>query len=97
MKHRIGHYLLKFKYIIALAVFFVMTGFVGETSWVNRLKCKEDIARLENEIAEQRRQFKADSVQLLKMKSDPEMIRQVAHERYFMKTSDEDVYIIYDK
>ena len=97
MKHPIRHYLSKFKYIIALVIFIVSIGFIGEHSITERLKRKQEIATLQGKIAEQQRKFEEDNRILEELKSDPDAVRRVAREKYFMKRSNEDVFIIEDE
>lgn len=96
MKHPFRHYLSKFKYVIALVVFAVFIGFIGENCIMERIKNKEEIATLERKIAAKKSEFVADSLKLAELKSDPEAIRTAAREQYYMKQPNEDVYIIYD-
>ena len=97
MKHPVRHYLSKFKYFIALAIFFVSIGFIGEHSITERIKRKQEIATLQSKIAEQQRKFEEDHHELELLKSDPDAVRRVAREKYFMKRSNEDVFIIEDE
>lgn len=97
MKHPIRHYLSKFKYIIALGIFVFTTGFVGETCVVERIKNKEVIAKLEKEIAELEQTKSANMAMLQELQDNPDALRRVAREKYYMKQVDEDVYIIADE
>lgn len=90
------HLLFKIKYLIAFVVFALCITFLGESSLVNRLEQKREIARLKSEIDEQQRHFDADHEELIRLKRDPEAVRQVARERYYMKTVDEDIFVIED-
>lgn len=74
-----------------------MIGFVGEHSLVDRIAQKNKIAQLEREIDIQIEQFQSDKEKLNKLKNDPEAVKQVAHEMYYMKTADEDVFVIEDE
>ncbi len=97
MKHPVRHYLSKFKYIIALGIFVFTTGFVGETCVVERIKNKEIIAKLEKEIAELEQTKSANMAMLQELQDNPDALRRVAREKYYMKQADEDVYIIADE
>lgn len=97
MKHPVRHYLSKFKYLIALGIFVFTIGFVGESCVVERIKNKEEIARLEKEIAELQQTESANMAMLQELQDDPDALRRVARERYYMKQADEDVYIIADE
>ena len=97
MNHPVRHYLSKFKYIIASAVFVVSLCFIGEHSCVERRKRSAEIVELKSKIAEQQRRFAEDKAQLDELKKNPEAVRRVAREKYYMKTSNEDVFIIEDE
>jgi len=97
MQHSVRHYLFKLKWIIAPLVFIVFVGFVGENCLLQRWEQKKEIARLKNEIDEQNRKFERDRVTLDNLKNNPDAMKEVARERYLMKTSDEDIYVIQDE
>lgn len=90
------HILFKIKYFVAFVIFAVSITFLGESSLVNRLSQKREIARLKSEIDTQKRRFDADHEELIRLKHDPEAVRQVARERYYMKTNNEDIFVIED-
>ena len=96
MKHPVRHYLSKFKYFIALAIFIISIGFVGDNCILQRIKHKQEIADLEHGIAEQKQIFSTDSTTLASLKNDVDALRTVAREEYYMKQADEDVFIIKD-
>ena len=85
------------KYMVALGVFIALIGFVGEHCLRERYKRKVEITELQMKIKEQRQKFNKDNKELERLKKDPEAVRKVAREKYFMKTSNEDVLIIEDE
>ena len=85
------------KYMVALGIFIALIGFVGEHCLRERYKRKVEITELQMKIKEQRQKFNKDNKELERLKKDPEAVRKVAREKYFMKTSNEDVFIIEDK
>ena len=97
MRSSIKHWFFKLKYLIALGVFIVAIGFVGESSIVNRIGQQQEISRLKGEIDEYKRKFEQDKMTLHALKNDPEAIREVARSRYFMKTDNEDIFIVEDE
>lgn len=96
MKHSLKHYLFKLKWIVAIAVFVVFTGFVGEHCVINRLLQQQEIAQLKSEIDEYERKFQADSKELKRLSIDKEAITEVARQRYLMKKPNEDIYVFQD-
>jgi cell division protein FtsB len=85
------------KYMVALGIFIAMIGFVGEHCLRERYKRKVEITELQMKIREQKQKFNKDNKELERLKKDPEAVRKVAREKYFMKTSNEDVFIIEDE
>ncbi len=74
-----------------------MICFAGDHSLINRYEQKMEIIRLRNEIDEYSRIFESDKETLNRLKSDPEAVKEVARELYYMKTEDEDIYVIKDE
>ena len=85
------------KYMVALGIFIALIGFVGEHCLRERYKRKVEITELQMKIKEQRQKFNKDNKELERLKKDPEAVRKEAREKYFMKTSNEDVFIIEDE
>ena len=96
MRNSIKQWFFKLKYVIALAVFVIAIGFVGESSVVNRISQQREISRLKGEIDEYNRKFEQDKKTLNALKHDPEAVKEVARSRYFMKTDNEDIFIVED-
>ena len=96
MRSNIKQWFFKLKYVIALAVFVIAIGFVGESSVVNRIAQQHEISRLKGEIDEYNRKFEQDRKTLNALKHDPDAVKEVARSRYFMKTDNEDIFIVED-
>lgn len=97
MKHSLKHYLFKLKWIVAIAIFVVFTGFVGENCVINRLLQQQEIAQLKSEIDEYDRKFKADGDELKRLSLDKDAITEMARQRYLMKKPNEDIYVFQDE
>ncbi len=97
MKHAIRHYFLKFKYPLAILIFAIAVVFVGEGSLINRSKQKKEIQALQAEIDKYQKKFDEDKATLERLKHDPEAIKEVAREKYYMKTENEDIFVIEDQ
>ncbi|MCH5175797.1 MAG: septum formation initiator family protein [Prevotellaceae bacterium] len=97
MKRSMFYWIFKLKYVVALAIFFVAIGFIGENSIVNRISQQREISKLKGEISEQDRKFEADRQVLEALKHDHEAVKEVARSRYYMKTDEEDIFIIEDE
>ena len=96
MKNGIKHWIFKLKYVVALAIFIGVIGFVGESSLVNRIAQQQEISRLRAEIDEHNRKFEQDKKTLNALKYDEEAVRDVARSRYYMKSVNEDIFIVED-
>jgi cell division protein FtsB len=94
---RFKNILFKLKYLFAFLIFAVAITFFGEGSLINRFAQWHEISKLESEIAEYQRRFNQDHETLNSLKNDPDALRQVARERYYMKTPDEDIFVIEDE
>ncbi|MBQ8709567.1 MAG: septum formation initiator family protein [Bacteroidaceae bacterium] len=97
MRNGIKSWFFKLKYVIALVVFIIAIGFVGESSIVNRIGQQREISKLKEEIDEYNRKFEQDRKTLEALKHDPEAVKEVARSRYFMKTDNEDIFIVEDE
>lgn len=94
MKNGIKHWIFKLKYVVAFVIFLGVISFVGESSLMNRVGQQQEISRLRAEIDEYNRKFEQDRKMLNALKFDDEAVRDVARSRYYMKTDDEDIFII---
>lgn len=96
MKSSIKQWIFKLKYVVAFAIFIGAIGFVGESSIVNRIGQQQEISQLKEEINEYNRKFEQDKKTLNALKHDPEAVKEVARSRYYMKTDNEDIFIVED-
>jgi len=83
-----------YKYYLVIIAGVVLIGFVGEHSIVNRLKYRERINELQDEIDTYQSAHERDTRQLRLMDRDPKMVEKIARERYFMKADDEDIFVL---
>ena len=80
--------------VLALGVFVV--GFLGENSVVAHLRNKGRIDELRSEVARNIAITKSNQEKLNKLQTDPKTVEKIGRERYFMKTDDEDVFVLSD-
>jgi cell division protein FtsB len=97
MKRSIKYFLFKLKYVFAFLLFAVAITFFGESSLINRYAQQQEINKLKSEIDTYQRKFNQDKAMLNSLKTDPEALKQIARERYYMKTPDEDIFVIEDE
>lgn len=84
------------KYAVVIAVAVVVVGFVGENSVWSHFRNKQKISELQSEIRKYDQRYERDKQQLRKLDRDPKAIEKIARERYFMKTDDEDIFVLSD-
>ena len=92
----LGKVINKFKYVIALLIFAVVMIFVGDHCWLKRLERKKEISELKEKIEKEDAKFLEDSLELIALDNDIDAVRKIARERYYMKNSGEDVFLIQD-
>lgn len=96
---RTANYLRRFrglKYAVVIVTAVVIVGFVDENSMWSHFRNKQKINELEIEIQRYKRQYERDWAQLRKLDTDPKAIEKIARERYFMKTENEDIFVLSD-
>lgn len=86
----ISHY----KYLITIVVGTAIVVFVDENSIMQWLKYEWQIKDLKEEIHRYNTLYERDTKQLRMLESDPRNIEKIARERYFMKTDDEDIFVL---
>lgn len=84
------------KYIIVLAVGIVFVGFLDENSIWSHLRNKKTISNLKEEITFYENEYQRDQNRIRELQTNPKAMEKIARERYFMKTSDEDIFVLSD-
>jgi cell division protein FtsB len=83
----------KHKYLIVVVVFGVIIGFLDDNSIVRRMHYTQEIHKLNKEIEEYRQAYEESTKLVDELVSKPEVIEQVAREKYRMKKPNEDIYV----
>lgn len=91
---KIWSFIGKFKYLMVAGIALVLIGLLDENSFVQRHKQQRQIAELKAEIDKYMTIYKRDSALLENLEKDPEIIKKIARERYFMKADDEDIFVL---
>ncbi len=84
------------KYIVTALIAVIFIGFVDENSAWKHFKNRQYINELQDEINKYTDQYNNDKAQIKKLDSDPKSIEKIARERYFMKTDEEDIFVLSD-
>ena len=82
------------KYVIACLLGVVMVGFLDDNSVWAHLRNKQRLNQLDEEIEKYTSQYERDQSQIRELNTDPRAMERIARERYFMKTDDEDVFVL---
>ncbi len=92
--HKILRYGWRHKYFWAIAIFIAVVGFLDPNSFWNRRKNQERIRELKSEISQYQKKYRDDTRRLDELDNNPNVIKRIAREKYFMKTANEDVFVI---
>lgn len=90
----VGRLIAHYKYLITIVVGVVLVGFVDENSFLQRAKYDMRISELKDEISKYNEQTEAANDELKALDRDPRAIEKIARERYFMKSDDEDIFVL---
>lgn len=84
-------------YWLVTITFGIVTLTMGDSSLYKRFTYDEKIRSLEKEIKQYQVEIEVNSKKLNDLRTDKEGLERFAREEYFMKKSNEDVYIIKNK
>lgn len=96
VKDYIWAFLSHFKYHIVIVVGVLFVVFIDENSMIQRFKYEREIDQLKAEIEKYTKRYEADSRRLHELQKNPDAIAKIARERYFMKTDNEDIFVLSD-
>ena len=92
VRRLLGHY----KYLIVTVVGVAIVGFIDENSFRRRIELELQISDMRAEIKRYRAQNEAATQRLRELRRDPRGVEKIARERYFMKTDNEDIFVLSD-
>ena len=81
------------KYVLVTVLAVVLIGFVDENSVWHHMRNTQRISELEGEIDNLN---KKNQARIRELDGNPKAIEKIARERYFMKTDDEDIFVLSD-
>lgn len=82
------------KYWVATAVFVVVILFVDQNNLLVTMKLGRQVADLKEEEANLREAIVQDSINAATLKGNLDAIEHYGRENYYMKRSDEDIFVI---
>ena len=75
----------------------LIVGVLDENSFIKRIQYSMQKNELKEQIEEFDKEHQRNKAQLHELRRDPATIRKIARERYFMKTDDEDIFVLSDE
>lgn len=82
------------KYLIVSVLFVVWMIFFDQNSFLIHRELDKEITELKKEEIKYSEKFEKESIQLQKMKTNPNEVERIAREKHFLKRENEDVFII---
>ena len=92
--HSAWLFMCRHKYILTVLIILLIVGVVDEDSFLNRHPRRVRIETLQQEIANYKRQYTEADNKIHDLESNPKAVEKIARERYHMKRSDEDVFVL---
>lgn len=84
----------RYKFVWTIILFALILCVTDENSLLNRKEIRAKNDALREEIAQYEEQFELAQKELRALQNDPDVVEEVARMRLFMKTPNEDVYVI---
>jgi cell division protein FtsB len=84
------------KYLVVVAIGVLIVGFVGDNCVYAHMKNKQRISELQEEIDFHMGNFQRDQARIRELEANPKAMERIARERYFMKSKDEDIFVLSD-
>lgn len=85
-----------YRHSITIIAGVIIVGFLDENSYMKYTQLRLKAGDLKEEIARYTAIHEANKKQLNELKHDGRAFGRIARERYFMKTDDEDIYVLSD-
>lgn len=82
------------KYAFVTFIFLLIIGVVDENSFLSRYHNMRMIREMKAEIRTYTEKYNYDTRRLNEMNTQPDAVKRIAREQYFMKTEDEDIFVI---
>ena len=92
---RVWHSLF-FKYAVVAIAGVVIVGFLDDNSFWSHFKNMQRINELQEETEKYNADYRRDQARIRELDRNPKAMEKIARERYFMKTDDEDIFVLSD-
>jgi cell division protein DivIC len=83
----------RLKYVITLLVFAIIIIFLDENNLIKRFRNAQMINEMNAEISQCKANYRANTMRLHQLQTNPHYIERIAREKYLMKRPNEDVYV----
>ena len=93
----VWNFIRRHKYWITVLIFVTIIGFLDENSMVRRVSNIRKINKLHQSIKEYQADYDENTKRLNELTTNPRSIEKVAREKYLMKKTNEDIYVIQDE
>ena len=84
----------EFKYLVATVIFAVVILFIDPNNLLVTLKLHRQVRQLHGEEQELREAIVTDSLNAATLRDNPDAIEHYGRENYYMKRTNEDIYVI---
>ncbi len=84
------------KYVLVCVAGVLIVGFLDEDSVLSHINNKRHISELKEEIEHYEKINQDNKERIRQLEKDPKAIEKIARERYFMKTDDEEIFVLSD-
>ena len=85
------------KYVLATIIFLLVLLFFDEYNLMDTRRVSKQVNALKAEEKQLRDDMVADSLRAVALRNDLDELERYGRENYYMKRSDEDIYVIKDK
>ena len=82
------------KYAVVFVIGVLIVGFLDENSVWSHMKNRQRIDELTEEKARYNADYQRDQAKIRELDRNPKAMEKIARERYFMKTDDEDIFVL---
>lgn len=84
------------KYVAVTLIFLLFFLFLGENNVMVTHRLKRELAELDKEAGMLEKAIRQDSIEAVSLTGNPDALETYGREHYYMKRSNEDIYIIKD-
>ncbi len=92
--HSVWFFICRHKYAVVFSIIILVIGFLDDNCFLNRYHRMERLDRLRQEILSYQAQYAEADRRLKELESDPKAVERLAREKYYMRRSNEDVFVV---